>query len=310
MRAVIINEFGGIDKLRMGNVPKPEALPGEVVIKVENAGINPVDWKIREGWLKNFLPHRFPLVLGWDAAGTIDSVGVGVEEFMPGDRVFAYCRKEVVQEGTFAEFVSVPASNVAKIPSNLSFEEAASIPLVALTAWQALKGLRKGQTALIHAGSGGVGSLAIQFAKLRGAKVYTTTGHTNIEYVKSLGADVAIDYTKEDFSEVMEPVDFVLDSVGGEVLEKSFSVIKKGGSLVTITDLHCDRTRGEPFGVDSRALFVSPNGEELAEIARLIESEKLQIPDIEVYPLEEVGTALEESRGGHTRGKIVLQVTE
>jgi NADPH2:quinone reductase len=311
MKAILIDEFGGIDKLHFREVETPLPLPGELLLKVVAAGVNPVDWKIREGWLKKRIPHEFPLILGWDVAGVVVKVGEGVEGFSVGDPVFAYARKEVVQWGTFAEYVAVDASAVAPKPVTLSFAEAAAIPLVGLTAWQALfdtAHLKAGQTALIHAGSGGVGSLAIQFAKWAGAKVITTCGPNNLKYVKQLGADQVIDYTAEDFTKVVGKVDFVMDNVGGKVLEKSFRVVKEGGWLVTITDLLLDPSKGAPYGIHAGAIFVHPSGEELSKIGQLIEEGKVQVPAIEEFPWQEVGTALEKSRAGHTRGKIVLRI--
>ena len=197
MKAIVIDAFGGPDRLRAAEVPTPKASAGEVVIELACTSVNPVDWKIREGMLSGLFPHTFPLILGWDAAGTVSDTGEAVNEFSVGDRVYAYCRKPTVQWGTYAEYVAVPASAVAAMPANLSFAEAAAIPLVGLTSWQVLfdaANLRAGQTVLIHAGAGGLGSIAIQLAKNAGATVFTTASAANHEYVRSLGADHVIDY--------------------------------------------------------------------------------------------------------------------
>lgn len=205
MKAVIYEQFGGAEKLRMADLPIPKPAENEVQIKIHYTSVNPVDWKIREGFLSGRFPHQFPLTPGWDAAGTITSVGKGVKNFKVGDEVFAYCRKATFNEGTYAEYICFEAINVAKKPTNISFAEAAGIPLAGLTSWQALFDvgqLTKGQTVLIHAGAGGVGSLAIQLAKWCGANVITTVSQKNVDYVKALGADLIIDYQKDDYSTV------------------------------------------------------------------------------------------------------------
>lgn len=281
------------------------------------AGVNPVDWKIREGWLKKRLKTVFPAILGWDVSGVVSAVGRDVKHFKEGDLVFAYCRKPVVQWGTFAEYVTVEASHVAPKPKNISFAEAASIPLVALTAWQALfevAKLESLQTILIHAGAGGVGSLAIQLAKEAGAKVYTTASSANHDYVKKLGADVAIDYKETNFVKEMKNleksgVDLVLDAVGDPIFEESLAVVKRGGWLVSIAKMFIEDSIGKEQGIRTCFVFVRPDGEELHKIGNLMESGSIQPPYITEYPLQEAAEALEAQRSGHTRGKIVLKVS-
>ncbi len=316
MKAVVFDEFGGKDKMRITDIPNPKLEKGEVLIEGVYAGLNPVDWKIREGWLQKRVKTEFPAIMGWDVSGTVSEVGEGVKNFKPGDEVYSYCRKPVVKWGTYAEFVAVNADHVAMMPKHLSFAEAAGIPLVALTAWQALfdlAKLTKGQSILIHAGAGGVGSMAIQLARWAGAKIYTTASSGNHQYVKDLGADVAIDYHKEDIAEVQkkqEPkgFDVVLDCVGEEAFDQSLSLVKKGGWLVTICKLFIEDSVGQEHGIRAGFVFVRPNGEELTKITKLFDEGHLKVPKITEYSLEDAAEALEKNREGHTRGKIVLKI--
>ena len=315
MRAIVIESFGGPEVLRPADVPSPEPAADEVLIEVAYAAVNPVDWKIREGMLAGMFPHEFPVILGWDAAGTVKDTGKNVTGFRIGDRVYAYCRKPKVGFGTYAEFVTMNHAAVAPMPKNVGFAEAASIPLAGLTAWQSLFDAAKvkaGDKVLIHAGAGGVGSIAIQFAKHAGAKVLTTAGVANHAYVKSLGADVAIDYKKENFIDAVrkrEPggIDLVYDAVGGEVQRKSYEVLKKGGRLVAIVNPPVDE-EARRYGVEASHVFVSPDGEQLRRIGALIESGAVKPPAIQEMRLEEAAEAQRRSQAGHVRGKIVLKV--
>lgn len=315
MKAVIIDHFGGVETLKLTDVPKPEPKEHEVLIQIEYAAVNPVDWKIREGMLKNRLPHEFPIIPGWDASGTIAEVGSNADNFNVGDEVFAYCRKPIVHAGTYAEYICFDADHVALKPKNISFAEAAGIPLVALTAWQALfdfAKLKPHQNILIHAGSGGVGSYAIQFAKQHQATVWTTCSEKNIPYVKELGADHVIDYTKENFAKVIqdqfkEGIDVVFDTVGGPTLKDSVPLVKKGGTLITITEM-VDPTIGEKNGIKAGFVFVRPNGKELTEIAHLIEQGKIKVPHTTEMSLNDASLAQAKSQEGHCKGKIVLKV--
>jgi NADPH:quinone reductase-like Zn-dependent oxidoreductase len=248
-------------------------------------------------------------------AGVVTKVGKGVTNFKIGDPVFAYCRKPVVQAGSFAEYICLEAENVSPKPENLSFEEAAAIPLVGLTAWQSLfdiAELEEGQHVLIHAGAGGVGSLAIQFAKYIGATVCTTASKKNQDYVQKLGAEVVIDYTKEDFQERLkelapEGVDLVLDCVGGDTLQRSYPCVKKGGWLITIVE-PVDHERAKELDINVASAFVRPNGEQLRQIKALIEAGKVIAPEVQELPLEKALEAIEQVKTQHTRGKIVLKV--
>lgn len=315
MKAVILEAFGGVENLKMKEVatPKPEA--GEVLVKIVYTAVNPVDWKIRLGMLENRIPHEFPIVPGWDAAGIVEDVGQGVKGFKKGDEVFAYCRKPVVKWGTYAEYITLKADAVAFKPKKLTFAQAAAFPLAGLTAWQSLfdaAELKKGQTVLIHAGAGGVGSLAIQFAKYAGATVYTTASEDKFDYVKKLGADFVIDYKNDNFVTKMKSlqtqgVDAVFDTVGGQTQNDSYQVIKKGGHLVSIVQPP-DEAVAKNFGVKALYHFVSPSGKELQQISDLIEKGEIDPIKVEEMKLEEAGKAQEKNREGHMTGKIVLKI--
>jgi len=315
VRAIVIESFGGREVLRLADVPAPVPAADEVLIEVAYAAVNPVDWKIREGMLAGMFPHEFPVILGWDAAGTVKDTGKNVTGFRTGDRVYAYCRKPKVGFGTYAEFVTMTQAAVAPIPKNIGFAEAASIPLAGLTAWQSLFDAAKiqaGDKVLIHAGAGGVGSLAIQFVKTTGVEVLTTASEANHAYVKSLGADVAIDYTKENFVDAVrkrEPggIDLVLDAVGNDVQRKSYEVLKKGGRLVSIVNVPSEE-EARRYGVEASHVFVTPDGEQLRRIGALIESGAVKPPALQEMRLEEAAEAQRQSRAGHVRGKIVLKI--
>lgn len=313
MKALVMETFGGTEVLKFADVPTPKPQNNEVLIKIHYAGVNPVDWKIREGHLKDRLPHQFPLIPGWDAAGVIAEVGGNVHDFKVGDAVYAYCRKPIVQEGTYAEYIGLDASQVAPLPKNINFAQGATVPLAALTAWQALFDLchlEENQSVLVHAGAGGVGSFAIQFAKLKNATVYTTCSSVNFDYVKSLGADYVIDYTKENYFDVIkEKLDIVLDFIGGKAVEKSAPLLKPKGHLVSIVQA-VDPEISRKYAIDGRYLFVRPNGTQLKEIGELIEKGKVKIPTITELPFKEAIKAQELSKTGHTQGKIVLKITD
>src|SRR5213596_3307167 len=236
MRAFIVDRYGSADRVRASEVPDPEMREDDVLVEIHAAGVNPLDSKIRDGEFKLLLPYRLPLILGNELAGVVIRVGSRVRRFKPGDEVYA--RPDKNRIGTFAEFIAVSEDDLAIKPKSLTMEEAASIPLVGLTAWQALiekAKLKKGQKVLIHAGSGGVGTFAIQLAKHVGATVATTTSTANVDLVTSLGADVVIDYKKEDFSDVLHDYDVVLNSLDGETLKKSLRVLKPDGNLISIS---------------------------------------------------------------------------
>jgi NADPH:quinone reductase-like Zn-dependent oxidoreductase len=315
VRAVAIREFGGRDKLELLDVPEPKVPPDFVKIRVHAAGVNPVDWKIREGRIEPRFPHTFPVVLGWDAAGVVEEVGPGVVEFEPGDEVYAYCRKHFIGEGTYAEYVSVPVTFVARKPTALTFEQAAGVPLAALTAYQALffsAGLTAGETVLVYAAAGGVGGFAVQLALDAGAEVIGVASERNRDYVLGLGAFEVVDYTRGDVVDAVREfvpggVDVVVDTVGGDSLTRAVDAVRDGGRIVSIIQPPVDdvfRRRD----VTPSYVFVRPDGEQLDEIAEMAENDRLLVELQEVLPLEDAARAHELSEGGHVRGKLVLRV--
>jgi NADPH2:quinone reductase len=311
MRAMAIEEFGGPDRVKPMTLSRPKPTRGQILIRVVAAGVNPVDWKIRDGLLRDALPHAFPIILGWDVAGIVDELGEGASRFRKGDKVWAYARKPVIQWGTWAEFVAVPETSASILPPRLLFEEAASVPLAALTAHQGLAkaGVRSGETVLVHAAAGGVGHFAVQLARNLGAKVYGTAGTSNQEFVLGLGADGALDYTREDFREALrrfspEGVHVVLDCVGGDALVRSFDVLRPGGRVVSIVDPQVGAHA--PAGFRADYVFVEPSGDQLEALAGLFPRQKLRTHVSKIYPLREAAQALTESQAGHVRGKLVL----
>ena len=315
MKAIAINDFGGKEKLHFQEFPTPMPSDNEVLIQIHYAGVNPVDWKIREGYLKKVFPCQFPLIPGWEVSGKVAAVGQNVNHLKIGTEVFAYIRKPLVQWGAYAEYVTFEAVHVAIKPKKLTFAEAASFPLAALTAWQALfdfAHLKKGETILIHAGAGGVGSFAIQLAKYAGAKILTTASSVNHDYVKNLGAEYPIDYQQKDFVQAArasfpEGLDVVLDSVGGPTLQKSLDLLKPGGRLVSIVE-KLNPVLQEKHRILFGHVFVSPSGEQLKILSTLIEQGHIVSPALTEFPLGLAGEAQELNRQGHTRGKIVLKV--
>ena len=314
MKAIAIDHFGDASVLTLRDLARPEPGRGELLIRVRAAGVNPVDWKIREGLLKTRLPHQFPIIPGWDVAGTVAALGPGCRRFKKGDAVFAYARKPVIKDGCYAEYVVVSEKNVARKPAKLSFKEAASIPLAALTAWQSLfgaAGLKRGQTVLIHAGAGGVGGFAIQLAKWRGARVIVTARARNHDYVRGLGADAVIDYTQFDFVSAVKSlapkgVDVAFDTVGDDVQVRSVATVRKGGTLVTILAPRPESQAAK--GIQLKYVFVSPNAAQLKRLAALADAGRLKTHLSAVWPLAGVVEAHRLIQTGHTRGKIVLVV--
>jgi NADPH:quinone reductase-like Zn-dependent oxidoreductase len=310
MKAVRVSAYGGPEVLKVEEIERPKTGPGELLVRVRAAGVNPVDWKIRRGNTDDTMPQP-PFTLGYDVAGTVESLGEGVSEFKVGDDVYAYL--SLTKGGGYAQYAAVPAKDAAKKPK-VDFAEAAAVPLAGLTAWQALftqASPQEGQTVLIHAAAGGVGHFAVQFAKIKGATVIATASSTNHEFLKSLGADIVIDYTKEKFEDVLKAKniqpDVVLESIGGDTHDRSYGVLKKGGTLVSIVrQPKADKMK--EFGVNAKVFLVTPDGPQLAEIAHLIDTGKVT-PHVSVkLPLEEAAKAHELSQSGKTRGKIVLEV--
>lgn len=332
MKAFTIDRYSKKEVGRIAEVPQPEVRDDEVLIQVHAAGVNLLDVKIRSGEFKLILPYRMPLVLGHDVAGTVVGVGPRVRKFKPGDEVYA--RPDDFRIGTFAEYIAVKEGSLAHKPANLTMEEAASIPLVALTAWQVLvevAKVKKGQRVFIQAGSGGVGTIAIQLAKHLGAFVATTTGTGNVEWVKALGADVVIDYRKQDFATELRDYDVVLNSLGNDELEKSLQVLKPGGHLVSISGpptpdfaaeqklswplkqvlrllSHGIRKKAKRRGVTYSFLFMRAQGDQLGRIASLIESGAVRATVDRVFPLGATADALAYVEQGRAKGKVVIKV--
>jgi NADPH:quinone reductase-like Zn-dependent oxidoreductase len=332
MKAFVLDRYGEKRALRLADVPTPQPRDDEVLVQVHAAGLNQLDSKIRDGAFKLILPYRLPLVLGHDVAGVVVEVGPRVRQFKPGDEVYA--RPDDFRIGTFAEFVAVKESSLALKPERLSMEEAASIPLVALTAWQALvekANVRQGQKVFIQAGSGGVGTLAIQLAKHRGASVATTTSAANAALVESLGADVVVDYKTQDFEAVLRDYDVVLNSQDGTALEKSLRVLRGGGKLISISgppdpafarDIGASafvrlvmrvlsagiRRKAKARAVDFSFLFMKANGSQLREITRLLDAGVIRPTIDRVFPFESINEALAHVDAGRAKGKVVVKL--
>jgi len=309
MKAVVIHKYGGPEVLKYEDVPRPEPKDDQLLIRVIAAGVNPVDGLIRSGMFAN--EHRaFPIILGGDVAGIVEKVGSKITKFEAGDPVFAYV--SLNDTGGYAQYALATEREAAPKPRSLTDVEAAAVPIVATTAWQALVDTAKlgsGQTVLIHGGSGGVGSFAIQIAKARGAKVIATASTANQELLKQLGADVAIDYTKQKFEDAAKDVDVVLDSIGKDTLARSYGVVRKGGIIVSLV-ARPDQGELEKHGIRGTALSVDPNGDELNEIGKLIDDKKIKVIVSQTFPLSEAIKAQEQVATGHTRGKIVLKVAD
>lgn len=332
MKAFAIEAYKG--KLTSRYLPDPLAGPGQVVVAIAATSVNPIDVKLRDGEFKAILPHRMPLILGSDLAGTVVAVGADVRRFKIGDEVFACPNKDRI--GTFAERIAIDEADLAFKPASLGMADAAALPLVALTAWQVLverAQLKPGQKVLIHAGSGGVGTIAIQLAKHLGAIVAATVGTDNIALAKSLGADVVIDYRKDDFAQQLSGYDVVLNSLGADVLEKSLSVLKPGGKLISISGPPDPafaraigangivrlllrllsfkiRRQAKKRGVDYSFLFMHADGSQLAEIAKLVASGTIRPVIDRVFSFDETPAAMDRVASGRARGKVVIEVAD
>lgn len=310
MKAIVIHEYGSSDQLVEEEVPKPIIADDQVLVELHATSINPIDWKLREGYLQEKFPFDFPIILGWDAAGIVTEIGHSVSDFSVGDRVFA--RPATTEKGTYAEYATVDKNLVAKMPENLSFEEAAAAPLTGLTAWQCLvnfSDINAGDKVLVHAGSGGVGNFAIQIAKSFGAHVASTASEKNEEFVRELGADQFINYQTEDFEEVLDDYDIVLDTMGGAIQEKSFNVLKEGGKLVSIAQPP-DQDIAESKGVKAGFLWLESDGNQLAQLGELMEKGEVKAHIGQTFSLTEEGLrgAHKLSETHHAKGKIVINI--
>jgi NADPH:quinone reductase-like Zn-dependent oxidoreductase len=334
MQAFFIRRYGGPDVLEQGELPPPALGARDVRIAVHAASVNPIDWKVRQGKTRAVLPYRFPLVLGNDCSGVVSEVGASVTEFRPGDAVYARLDKDRI--GAFAEEVVASADSVAPKPARLSHVEAASLPLVALTAWQALVDearVQKGQTVLVHAGAGGVGSVAVQLARHLGAHVMTTASAKNHDFVRSLGAQTVVDYHAQRFEDVVKDADAVFDTVGADTQLRSFRCVKRGGIVVSITD-RPDVAFAKELGVTPllwpvflamgfrahqaarrhgaryRYLFMRPSGEQLRRIGELVDAGTLKPHVDRVFPFAQAKEAVAHAESGKARGKVVIQVRD
>lgn len=332
MKAFILDRYGKTVGLRMGEMPEPELREDDVLVEVHAASVNVLDSKIRNGEFKLILPYRFPQVMGHDLAGVVVRVGPRVRQFKVGDEVYA--RAPDFSIGSFAESIAIKESALAHKPKNLSMEEAASVPLVGLTAWQALvekAKLKPGQKVFIQAGSGGVGTFAIQLAKHLGATVATTTSTANVEWVKRLGADIVIDYKKDDFETILRDYDVVLNSQDGKALEKSLRILRPGGQLISISgppdpefakDIGAPgfvklilrvlssgaRRRAKRLGVGYVFLFMKASGNQLGQITPLIESGAIRPVMDKVFPFELTNEAIAHVETGRAKGKVIIKI--
>jgi NADPH:quinone reductase-like Zn-dependent oxidoreductase len=332
MKAFVVDRYDKKAALRLAEMPIPDVRDSDVLVEIHAAGLNLLDSKIRDGEFKPILPYRPPFILGHDVAGTVVRVGPKVRNFKPGDEVYARPRDGRI--GTFAEYIAINEADVALKPKNLSMEEAASIPLVGLTAWQVLvdkANLKKGQKVFIQAGSGGVGTFAIQLAKHLGAAVATTASAASADLVKGLGADIVVDYRKDDFEKVLSGYDVVLNSQDAKTLEKSLRVLKPGGKLISISGppdpefarakglnlalrlilrllSRGIRTKARRAGVGYSFLLMAANGDQLSKITALIESGVIRPVMDRVFPFEQTNEALAYVETGHSKGKVVVKV--
>jgi NADPH:quinone reductase-like Zn-dependent oxidoreductase len=308
MKAVRIHQYGNADVLVYEDAPLPSITSNEVLVRVVATAVNPVDWKIREGYLKEMIPYSLPLTLGWDVSGVVEAVGADVSRFKVGDAVFS--RPDIKRNGTYAEFVTIREDEIAHKPKTISHVAAATLPLAGITAWEVLvttANLSAGQRVLIHAGSGGVGSLAIQLAKSRGAFVIATTSARNSAFVKSLGADEVIDYNAQAFETTVKDVDVVFDTLGGKVQEASWSVLKPGGILVSIVSPPPEE-RALAIGVRSAFVFIEPSAEILVQLADLVDTGAIRPIVGAEFSLADIAKAHAFSETGRAVGKIALYV--
>ncbi|MFB7190108.1 NADP-dependent oxidoreductase [Streptomyces sp. NPDC056230] len=307
MKAISYSSYGGADVLEYGERPDPKVGPDTVLVKVRAAAVNPVDWKAREGHLDSGLDAVFPVIPGWDVSGVVVQPGIAVDEFAVGDEVIGYVREDFLCRGTFAEYVAAPVRTLARKPLSLSFEEAAGLPLAGLTAYQVLHRtlrIRDGETVLVHAAAGGVGSLAVQLARHAGARVIGTASEPNHDHVRALGGEpVAYGDGLADRLRALAPdgVDAAFDTVGGEALRVSAEVLRPGGRLASVTD-------AEVLSYGGRYAFVRPDAKDLAHLAELAERGVVTVHVDRVFPLERAADAHRLNEQGRTRGKIVVTV--
>ena len=307
MRAAVYDEFGGADRLEVRQVDDPPVGPDTVLVRARATSVNPVDWKVREGYLQAAYPHHLPIITGWDVAGVVEQVGPAVRTGVQvGDEVFGYVRRDDIAHGTTAELVPAPERTVTRKPASLSIEEAAALPLVGLTAWQALTEalqVAEGDRVLVHAGAGGVGHVAVQIAVALGAEVVATASPANHDFLRGLGATEVVDYSNGPVSEQLSsPVDAVLDLVGGPALEDAPKQVRDSARIASIVDAQTVLAQG------GRYVFVRPDRDGLDALARLADEGKLRVEVARVMPLDEIADAHRLSEEGHVRGKVVVTI--
>ena len=311
MKAAFYDEFGDLNQIKVGELEKPEPAEGEVLIRVKSAGVNPVDAAVARGMLNEFIPAEFPVIPGWDVAGVIEERGHSARRFAKGDKVYAYARRPKVQHGTFAEYISIPESYVAKSPEKLTMDEAGGVPLTGLTAYQSLfdaGNLKGGETILILGASGGVGSFALQLTKWKGATVIGVAGSSNQDYMKDLGADYTVDYSKGDVGEAVDKVapdgvDMIFHCSRGNSLAQSHDCLKEGGRLISITNSDPERRDDVHF----QYVFVEPNAVQLEHLSELADSGKLKVHVSKTFKLDDAQKALQEIESLHAKGKTVIK---
>jgi NADPH:quinone reductase-like Zn-dependent oxidoreductase len=315
MKACVFDEFGNSSKLTIREVEKPRPNEAEILVKIIASGLNPVDWKIREGLFAQSIPHRFPVIPGWEMAGVIEETGFGARRFGPGDEVYGCCRRPVICEGTYAEYISIPESYVSLKPYTLSFEEAAAFPLCGLTAYQCLYDTLRtgaGETILILGASGGVGTFAVQLAKIANARVIAIASGSNLDYVKQLGADHVFAYDAADYPGVLEPfalegIPSIFDCVGKRALSELYDFIRPGSRVVSIVNRHPEPALAEKK-IDYHYVFVEPNSRELDRLSELADDSQVRVHVSRRFSLDEAALAQDEMAGGHTRGKLVIDI--
>ncbi len=305
IQAIQVHDYGDADQLKLEQIAQPEPKEGEVLVRVHAAGVNPMDWKIRAGAAKSFMQPSFPYIPGHAFAGTIEKVGNGVTAFQVGQEVFG-----LSSQGTYTQYTVAPVNVIALKPKSLSFDEAATIPVSATTAWQGLfdhGNLQQGQRVLIIGGSGGVGLFAIQFAHQKGAHVISTTSTPNVDFVRSFGAETVLDYTQTKIEDAVHDVDLVLDTVGDDALATAYSTLRRGGTLITIAG-QPDEAKASKLGIHASRFSAQSTSEQLAQFARLIDEGQIKAFVGHTFPLDEAAQAQELCQKGHGRGRIVLQI--
>jgi NADPH:quinone reductase-like Zn-dependent oxidoreductase len=303
MQAAQIHDYGTVEQIKIERVARPEPKAGEVLVRIKAAGVNPVDWKMRAGDYKQYMPLAFPWIPGVEGAGLVEAVGPNVTTFKPGQAVFGFINK------SYAEYAVVPATDLAVKPEQLSFEQAGSATLGAMVAWHAVidkADVQEGQRILVHGGAGGVGLYAVQFARWKGAHVTTTTSQANADFVRSLGAENVIDYQKNKFEDVVKDMDAVIDTVGGDVIERSLRVLRKGGILVTVAG-RVDPEMGKALGVRVASASRADIGT-LQQIGKMLESKQIRPQVGKVFPLAQAAEAHKFGQIGHGRGRIILKI--